>query len=344
MEPLTIKSPADLLSFIGHTLGFWPQESLVCLTLDTNHIGATLRVDLPRHDGAERIYARTVADYLSHDGNATGVLFAVYTSTPWEPGRDKPQAAVIAALTGELATRGLPIRDGLLVGKDTFTRYDDGPENYADIPLTTTQSSQINAEYVYRGSSIHPTGRVILPAPTHEAAKADAIEKRMETIRHLPHQDAMDEARLLWARMLDAKAYPSDDQTVSLIANFQFPAIRDRLMGDIPGIDEPIDQVLLAQTRAKPSWSRIEWAQQLLLHAYTQTSNHHAAPVLTAIGYINWWEGRGSKAHQFLQLAIESDPNYRLARLSDQMIGQGMIAPWNTDTNTAYRPRGLEAS
>lgn len=54
METLTIKSPSDLLSFIGHTLGFWPQESLVCLTLDTNHIGATLRVDLPRNDGAER--------------------------------------------------------------------------------------------------------------------------------------------------------------------------------------------------------------------------------------------------------------------------------------------------
>ena len=27
METLTIKSPADLLSFIGHTLGFWPQEA-----------------------------------------------------------------------------------------------------------------------------------------------------------------------------------------------------------------------------------------------------------------------------------------------------------------------------
>ncbi|WP_281507418.1 hypothetical protein [Arthrobacter rhizosphaerae] len=39
METLTIKSPADLLSFIGHTLCFWLQESLVCLTLDTNHLG-----------------------------------------------------------------------------------------------------------------------------------------------------------------------------------------------------------------------------------------------------------------------------------------------------------------
>jgi hypothetical protein len=66
MEPLTIKTPADVLSFVGHTLGFWPQESLVCITLDTNRVGATLRVDLPTHEGGLQ-YARTVADYLAHD-------------------------------------------------------------------------------------------------------------------------------------------------------------------------------------------------------------------------------------------------------------------------------------
>ncbi|WP_269998334.1 DUF4192 family protein [Arthrobacter sp. B2a2-09] len=45
------QNPAVFLSFIGHTLAFWPQESLVYNTLDTNHIGVTLRVDLPKHDG-----------------------------------------------------------------------------------------------------------------------------------------------------------------------------------------------------------------------------------------------------------------------------------------------------
>jgi hypothetical protein len=47
MEKLTITTPSDVLSFIGHTLGFWPQESLVCITLNANSIGATLRIDLP---------------------------------------------------------------------------------------------------------------------------------------------------------------------------------------------------------------------------------------------------------------------------------------------------------
>ena len=47
METFTIKTPADVLSFIGHTPGFWPRESLVCMTLVDDHVGATLHVDLP---------------------------------------------------------------------------------------------------------------------------------------------------------------------------------------------------------------------------------------------------------------------------------------------------------
>jgi hypothetical protein len=157
-------------------------------------------------------------------------------------------------------------------------------------------------------------------------------------------RDAMDRARTLWTEMLDAKSFPPDEQIISLISGLQFPTIRDQLMADIPGIDEPMDRVLLAQTNSKPHWSRVEWAEQLLLHAYTRSSTRHSAPILTAIAFINWWEGRGSKAHQFLQLALEADPGYHLARLSDQMIGRGIVAGWTMDRNMAYRNRGLEAS
>ena len=90
MEKLTITTPSDVLSFIGHTLGFWPKESLVCITLNENSIGATLRIDLPRQPGQELPYARTVAHYLTADTNATSILFALYTSElprPDRPGR-----------------------------------------------------------------------------------------------------------------------------------------------------------------------------------------------------------------------------------------------------------------
>ena len=337
MEKLTIKTPADVLSFIGHTLGFWPQESLVCVTLNENSICATLRIDLPRQPGQELSYARTVAHYLTSDTTATSVLFAVFTTAPPQHGQAKPHAATIAALTGVLAGQGITIRDGLFVGDTTFSPYDGEPGTSLALPVSSTQTSAINAEFIYRGSYIQPTDRIVLPT-THEAqTKAAAVERHMETIQSQQSDTALQQGRKLWADMLDSTEFPSDDDCHALVANLQFPAIRDRLIADIPGVDEPMQHVLFAQTESAPKWSRIEWAQQLLLHAYTRTSAEHAAPVLTAIGYINWWEGKGSKAHQFLQLALDNDPAYRLARLSDQMIGSGLVAGWNMNKNTAYK-------
>ncbi|MGM9474418.1 DUF4192 domain-containing protein [Pseudarthrobacter sp. YS3] len=325
MEALTIKSPADVLSFVGHTLGFWPRESLVCITLADNHVGATLRVDLPK-PGAEISYAQTIAGHLAHDTKAASVLFAVYTSMPAEAGRARPHAANIAALTGALAERGMTIRDGLLVGDDAVSQYDGDPTDGPSLPLTSTEYSQVNAEFIYRGSTIAPTNRITLPPSAKDTQTAAAVETRVKFIQRQTISNAMDRARTLWTEMLDAKSFPTDEQIISLIANLQFPTIRDQLMADIPGIDEPMDRVLLAQIDSKPHWSRVEWAEQLLLHAYTRSSTSHSAPILTAIAFINWWQGRGSKAHRFMQLALEADPSYHLARLSDQMICSGSVA------------------
>ncbi|MDP9989195.1 DUF4192 domain-containing protein [Arthrobacter sp. KFRI-F3372] len=338
MEKLTIKTPSDVLSFIGHTLGFWPQESLVCITMNDNSIGATLRIDLPHQTGQELHYARTVAHYLTSDTTATSVLFAVYTNETSQHGSAKPHAATIAALTGVLAEQGITIRDGLFVGDTTFSPYDEGePGTSIALPVSSTQTSAINAEFIYRGSYIQPTDSITLPASPEAETKAAAVERHMETIISQPSLTALQQGRKLWADMLDSTDFPSDNDCHALVANLQFPAIRDRLIADIPGVDEPMQHILFAQTETAPKWSRIEWAQQLLLHAYTRTSPEHAAPVLTAIGYINWWEGKGSKAHQFLQLALDTDPAYRLARLSDQMIGSGIVAGWNMNKNTAYK-------
>ncbi|XAS74213.1 DUF4192 domain-containing protein [Micrococcaceae bacterium Sec5.1] len=337
MNELTIKDPADLLCFIGHTLGFWPKESLVCITLDDNRVGATLRIDLPRQPGNELPYARTVTSYLTSDTTATSILFAVYTSTHCEPGQPKPHAATIAALTGVLAENGITIRDGIFVDNEAYSPYDSEPGQDINLPISTTQYSQVNAEFIYHGSTIEPTNKIVLPAPTQEAAKSTSLEERMNTIRTQPPDEAVREASQLWTSMLESPDFPTDKDCLTLITYFQFPHVRDRLIADIPGIDEPPQHILFAQTNTPPKWSRIEWAQQLLIHAYTRTSPQHAAPILTTIGYINWWQGRGSKAHQYMQLALDTDPGYRFARLSDQMLGAGIISGWNTNKDTAYK-------
>lgn len=43
-----------------------------------------------------------------------------------------------------------------------------------------------------------------------------------------------------------------------------------------------------------------------------------------------------------MQIALEADPGYRLAKLSDQLLSFGMLAGWKMDKDTAYRTRGWD--
>lgn len=107
----------------------------------------------------------------------------------------------------------------------------------------------MNAGCIYRGSTITPTNRITLPASTKEAQTAHAVESCMNSMQSLKAQDGMDRARTVWTEMLDAKSYTIHH---SDRAGLQFPTIRDQLVADIPGVDEPMDRVLLAQTHSTP--------------------------------------------------------------------------------------------
>lgn len=78
----------------------------------------------------------------------------------------------------------MSIRDGLLVGDKTVSQYDGDRLDGPTLPLAATQSSQINAEFVYRGSTIAPSNRITLPASAKETKAADAVDDRVKAIQN----------------------------------------------------------------------------------------------------------------------------------------------------------------
>lgn len=338
MERLRIKTPGDFISLMGHSLGYWPKESLVCVALDGRRIGGTLRVNLPSEQVDTARYVDRIVRYIANDREATGVVFGIFTHAPWNPGDPRPYEAVMERLTGELSQQEVILRDGWLVGEDTFTNYlrmtTDPVTTY---PLDGIAGSQLNAELVFRGSSIAADPGFHVPV----LAQRDIHE---EIIKHCGRIEAMSppaaivKARTLWGSLLESTELPSDDEAAELLADFKFVSVRDRLIGDIPGLNEKLGDLLLAQTNRAPHWHRVDRATDLLLHLYSRADQADAAPVLTSLGVIQWWEGRGSRAHECFQRALEADPDYRLAQLSDQMLDAGIVAPWAMDRNAAYQP------
>ncbi|MFJ6454104.1 DUF4192 domain-containing protein [Paenarthrobacter sp. NPDC091669] len=156
---LSIHRPEDILGYIPHLLGYWPEDSLVAITMQGKILGATLRVDLPSRWSSRALagFAEQIRHYLVADEAANGVVLAVYTDAGWVDGTVVSQMMpMIEALQLSLDEVDLSVRDAWLVGNqywrsafcsDTSCCPDPG------LPVARIKDSRLNAELVYQGSA-----------------------------------------------------------------------------------------------------------------------------------------------------------------------------------------------
>ncbi|MFP5313641.1 MAG: DUF4192 family protein, partial [Actinomycetes bacterium] len=182
-ERLTVRAPEDILGYIPHSLGYWPASSLVAMTLHGTRLGATLRLDLPGPETGtdSATYARAVRRYLESDQEADGALLAVFT-TDAAIIPPLPCGHLLAAVQKALDQAGMPVRSAWLVGGKYWrdaSCTDAGCCPFPGRPVQEIKDSMLNAEMVYRGSSVGPApGTGSAPAPavpgTHLAAVLEA--------------------------------------------------------------------------------------------------------------------------------------------------------------------------
>jgi len=193
---MTITGPEDILGFIPHSLGYWPANSLVAMTMQGKRLGATLRVDLPGldSDAGLRRFSRTVRDYLEADDGADGTLLVLFSNEGWFRGADSAPGVVpagapvegtlawlLVALEVELELSGRPVRDAWYVS-DTFWRnaycFDPVCCPFPGRSVDEIRDSRLNAEMVFRGSSVgeDPASFAAADLPGEATADPDVTE------------------------------------------------------------------------------------------------------------------------------------------------------------------------
>ncbi|KNH21175.1 hypothetical protein ACU18_03340 [Arthrobacter sp. ZBG10] len=338
MDTLHITTPADLVSLIGHSLGYWPHESLVCLSLQHNRMGATLRLDLPTTPDHATTYARKVGGYLRTDQDATAAVFAIFTNSNRDSDSEALFGPLIESLAQQLALAGMPVQAGWIVGPTAIAEFRIHPVSYGpDIPLSTVQASQLNAELIFRGSQIKNGSTPTLPHRTLTPEFTADVDTHFKTALAQSSAERSAAARGLWSSLLEDGKEPATTQLAEVLAHLQIPSVRDRLLADMPGLDLPLEPLLFGESDTAPDWDRIDTAEELLRQLYAVAAPEHAAAPLTVLGCIAWWKGKGSIASDLMDLARTFDPDYRLARLMSQMLGCGLVAGWATNKTQAYR-------
>ncbi len=236
-EHLTVRGPEDILGFIPHSLGYWPADSLVAMTLQGNRLGATLRLDLP---GPESLahpqdYACTVRDYLQADENADAALLACFTNDGWmePPGT---YCGLLDALQSVLGAAGMPVRDAWYVGDDYWRDAFCADASCCPSPGRSVQAirdSMLNAEMVFRGSSVGPAPEDgAHPAPTLSGEDRTAILASEAT----------------WAAQLDRRR-GSREQFGQLMVQWE------ALLANVPGQALPVNDVAYLRASLRvPAW------------------------------------------------------------------------------------------
>ena len=267
-EPrLTFSKGQDILSYISHALGYWPADSLVCITMSGNILGATLRTNLlqPRPDAGARgrsdqtdrpsppgqpaqpapadlaRYVREILRYLAADQAADGVLLAVFGSADWEEPARRPHARMVAAIEAALAGSGRPVKHSWYVGPGHWRSYyctDPDCCGWPGRPVSEITDSALNAELIFRGSTYESGPQMLArdaaePLPDEVRSKiATAAAVALQQLAGRACRDTQFRAILeVWESAVSAGSGMPDDATSGyLLASLESVTVRDSVL------------------------------------------------------------------------------------------------------------------
>jgi hypothetical protein len=171
MEKLTNTTRPGVLSFIGHTPGFWPQESLVCIALNEKVSARPFASTTPA-DPARN--SPTHARDLRPDGRhqcCIHHLRRLHQRNHPTPDRPTPTPAASPRSPESSPSRASP--SGTASSSETRPPPPTtaAPAPTSPLPVSSIQTSAVNADFMYRGSFVEPTTRITLPAAARKQHK-----------------------------------------------------------------------------------------------------------------------------------------------------------------------------
>ncbi|MDM7988953.1 DUF4192 domain-containing protein [Arthrobacter sp. zg-Y877] len=86
--------------------------------------------------------------------------------------------------------------------------------------------------------------------------------------------------------------------------------------------------LLVGRGPAAPDWARLDRAHAVFTDLVPAAEGDARAGLLSLLAWIEWARGRGSRAHVYLERALEACPGYRLALLLRELLGTGVLPDW----------------
>jgi hypothetical protein len=138
------------------------------------------------------------------------------------------------------------------------------------------------------------------------------------------------EVRQLYDQLLSRGFGATEDEAVRVIAAFQSPPLRDRLMVDTISHTDNIMQfgeTITGLSGAPLDSDRLLSGLRLMDNLMQYTADQHRLPVLVTCAWFHWMLGRTLDAVTYCEEALKVDPEYGLAKAFERYITDLMRIP-----------------
>lgn len=369
-ETILVRGTTHLLAVVPHLLGYRPDHSLVVIatrlqgTRGAVHRGSvamTARLDLLPFEHLTRL-TTVIGEPLRRTVRNGGQLmlhtfgYDLPAGADGEP--DEEYAArLLVALESTARYAGVVLHDHYLV-------RDEGREHrrvvaatdIVDEPwLPVPEAAEVPAaaDFVLQGRA---------PLDSREAVAA-AVRRRDETasartdlalslLAADPSRlDAEQALRTLGAWVVRGEPAPSARERAWIVAELHDRQVRDALLGRWLPQTFRLQEVMGPREaeqfcRHVPAWPQEDSDAALyrLLELVTKTPRELCAPLVTVAAFVAWVTGQGTVANEACDLALEVDPDYRMAGLLRECLERGVQPPRAGGNRAGRRRRGSGAA
>jgi hypothetical protein len=329
---IKLTSPHELLAVVPYLLGFNPTNSIMVLCLRDHRLGLTQRLDLPRPQDTHDVASALLPSLITENPDAVIII-------GFEDNEGESLPAV-EALTKALQSSDMRIQDRLVVRDGRWRSLDCHSPSCCPAegsPVAEPADvSGVVAEFVGRGVAPH-RDRESLARQVEPGPQAAAVANLMRSRQKAGEGPAVSRADLFaaWPRILDpeASSISAEDAALAAISLLDIE-IRDALVAwlcpgtlDLDELGEEIQNLFsglesaLRREGIDPASTGAQNAvQEALIRLCSMLPDELAAPALSILASLTWWRGDGALTRVALARALRCDPDYRLARLLEQMV------------------------
>jgi hypothetical protein len=298
-QVVRLRDPAELIAAIPYLIGFHPSDCFVVCGLAAESPVLHMRVDADAGSQPAAL-ARMFASHLQR-ARAESLILVGYGATA---------AGTISQVADAMHSGPLVVLDVLTVldGRWRSLLCESAaccPPGGSPIPVA--EQLPVVAQLVAAGRvARRDRSELICDVEADAKRQTDVAAHivRIAELTPLPAAGLLQQWLDVGTAIGAGSELPSASVSAQLLHGLRNVRVRDDLMGEIAR--DPIG------------------LEPLLTWLASSCPTHEAAPIFTLTALPAWLRGDGARASQLLELALNADPDYRLAQLLDLGLSAGL--------------------